>query len=261
MKIYILCDMEGTSGVWRPEQVWPRESPHYAVGRELLVADVNAAIAGAFEGGATEVVVGDTHGGGAHFLLEQMDARATYETPSPASAMPSLDETFAGLILTGHHAMAGTLNGFLDHTMSSTSWFSFRINGQAVGEIGMETAHAGHYGVPLLMVTGDEAACREAEGAFPGIVTVPVKRALGRNYAHCLAPSVARERIRAGAQEAVRRAGQLKPWVLTPPIELELTFYRSDYADEAAARRPGLVRVDARTLRATAQSALEVCRF
>jgi len=259
MRIYILCDMEGSSGIWRPEQVRP-DAPQYVQGRELLLADVNAAIAGAFEGGASQVVVCDTHGGGAHFLLERMDERARYETPTAASAMPSLDESFAGLILTGHHAMAGTLNGFLDHTMDSSRWFCFRINGQPVGEIGMEAAHAGHFGVPLLMVSGDEAACQEAERMFPGIVTVAVKRGLGRNCAHCLAPAAAREMIRQGAAEALRRAGSLKPWRLDPPIELELTYYRSDYADQAAAL-PGVERVDARTVRRVVGSAMEVCRF
>jgi len=256
MRIYILCDMEGTSGIWRPEQV-RRDAPQYTEGRDLLMADVNAAIAGAFDGGASEVVVCDTHAGGGHFILERMDSGATYETPTDISPMPSLDGSFAGLILTGHHAMAGTLNGFLDHTMDSSRWFCFRINGQPVGEIGMETAYAGHYGVPLLMVSGDEAACREAEALCPSIVTVAVKRGLGRNCARCLAPAEARRLIREGAARAVRTAGERRPWRLEPPIELELTYYRSDYADEAAAR-PGTQRIDARTVRRLVQSAAEI---
>jgi D-amino peptidase len=259
MKIYILCDMEGTSGIWRPEQVEP-DRPQYAEGRALLMADVNAAIAGAFDGGATEVVACDTHGGGAHFILDRMDPRAAYETPAGFSPLPSLDESFSGLILTGHHAMAGTLNAFLDHTMDSSRWFAFRIDGRLVGEIGMETAHAGHYGVPLIMVTGDEAACREGEALCPGIVTVPVKRGLGRNAAHCLAPETAHQRIREGAAQAVCRARELEPWRLTPPITLELTLYRSDYADAAAARH-GVERVDARTVRRVVDAATEVCRL
>jgi len=259
MKIYILCDMEGTSGIWQPEQV-QRGTPEYAEGRELLVGDVNAAIAGAFAGGVTQVVVCDTHGGGTHFPLVKMDERAAYETPALGSPMPSLDASFAGLMLTGHHAMAGTLNGFLDHTMNSAAWFCFKINGQPVGEIGMETAHAGHFGVPLILVTGDEAACREAEAMFPGVVTAAVKRGLGRNRAHCLPPRTAQALIRERAAEAVRRAPQLQPWRLTPPIELELTVYRSDYAD-AYTGKPGYMRVDARTVRRTVSSADQICRF
>ncbi len=103
-----------------------------------------------------------------------MDPRAIYETPCDFSPLPSLDESFAGLILTGHHAMAGTLNGFLDHTQSS-AWFDYKINGESVGEIGQETAYAGHFNVPLIMVTGDETACAETQRQFPGAVTVAVK--------------------------------------------------------------------------------------
>jgi len=256
MKIYLLCDMEGTSGIWRREQT-DSSSAHYQQGRELLMADVNAAIRGAYEGGASEILVCDTHGGGPNFLIEKMDPRPRYETPSESSPLPSIDETFAGLILTGHHAMAGTLNGFLDHTQSSASWFDYQINGESYGEIGQETAYAGHWGVPLIMVTGDEAACAETQRQFAGAVTVAVKRALGRNRACCLHPEKARELIRQGAAEAVGKARMLKPWRLVAPITLELTYYRTDMADSAAAR-PGNERVGARTVRRVVQSAAEV---
>ena len=259
MKIYILCDMEGTSGIWRHEQV-ASSSPHYQEGRQLLMGDVNAAIAGAMDGGATELVVCDTHAMGWNFRLSEMDGRAEYETPTHACPMPSLDESFAGLILTGHHAMAGTRDGFLDHTMSPDHWFRFRINGQEVGEIGMETAHAGHFDVPLIMLTGDEAACREAEGLRPGIVTVPVKRGLGRSRAHCLPPERGRALIRERAAKAVGMAKELPPWKPDTPITLELTLTRSDYADQAAAA-DGVERVDARTVRKSVASADRVWRF
>jgi len=259
MKIYIMADMEGTSGIWRREQV-DSSSPHYAQGREFLIADVNAAIAGAFDGGATEVIACDTHGGGANFLIEKMDPRAIYENPCDFSPLPSLDESFAGLILTGHHAMAGTLNGFLDHTQSSASWFDYKINGESYGEIGQETAYAGHFNVPLIMVTGDETACAETQRQFPGAVTVAVKRALGRSRARCLHPEKAHELIRKGAAEAVKKAKTLKPFKPSLPVTLELTYYRSDMAD-ASATRPGTERVNARTLRRVDQNTLEVMEF
>jgi D-amino peptidase len=259
VKIYLLCDMEGTSGIWRPDQV-DRSSPHFQLGQELLVADVNAAVAGAFDGGAAELVVCDTHGGGHNFAIDKMDERPVYETPGGGSPLPALDESFAGLILTGHHAMAGTLNGFLDHTRNSAAWFRFTINGQAVGEIGIETGYAGHFGVPLIMVTGDQAACDEAEATFPGVVTVPVKWGLGRNRARCLPPARARELIRRGAAAAVAKAKQLKPWRIEPPITLELTLYRSDYADGYAGARD-VERLDARTLRKTVARQSEVFGF
>jgi len=112
MKFYILCDMEGISGVRRQPQV-QIDSPEYAEGRNLMMADMNAAIDGLFQGGATEVVACDTHGGGGQVRIGDMDSRAVYEMPGGGSLMPSLDETFDGVVLLGHHARAGTINGFL----------------------------------------------------------------------------------------------------------------------------------------------------
>src|SRR5690606_13044920 len=101
-----------------------------------------------------EVIVADTHGGGGQLRLAEMDDRAIYELPGAGMMMPSLDRDFAGVILLGHHARAGTLNGFLDHTMNSKAWFEYRLNGQVIGEIGIEAAFAGHFGVPVIMVSG-----------------------------------------------------------------------------------------------------------
>ena len=132
MKIYILADMEGISGIRKIEQV-QRDSADYASACQLMMDDMNTAIAAAFDGGATAVVACDTHGGGGQVRVEVMDRRATYETPNAGLMMPSLDASFSRVVLLGHHAKAGTLDGFLDHTTSSMSWFEFRINDRAVG--------------------------------------------------------------------------------------------------------------------------------
>jgi D-amino peptidase len=155
MKIYILADMEGISGIRMPEQV-QLGAEQYVAACALMMADMNAAIDAAFAADATEVVACDTHGGGGQIKVEQMDPRATYEMPGANAMMPALDESFAGVVLLGHHAMAGTRNGFLDHTMSSGHWFEFRVNGQAVGEIGIEAAYAAHFNVPVIAVSGDD---------------------------------------------------------------------------------------------------------
>ncbi|MEM1601762.1 MAG: M55 family metallopeptidase [Candidatus Bathyarchaeia archaeon] len=259
VKIYILTDMEGISGIWRPEQV-QKGTSEYERGRRLLCEDVNAAIAGAFDGGATEVVVLDGHGDGNNFILEVMDDRAIYETvKSSLEVMPSLDETFSGLIQVGCHAMAGTLNAFLDHTQSSTTWFNLYINGRRFGEIGQAGAYAGAFGVPVIMVTGDKAACDEAQSFFGDIEVVAVKVGLGRNKAKCIAPKMAQKMIYDAAVRAVQRAksGEFKPLILENPIEMRLELCRSDYADEYAAR-PGVERVDARTVRKIIKSAKEI---
>jgi D-amino peptidase len=247
MKIYIITDMEGISGICNEQQV-QRDKPDYAEGRRLLAADVNAAIDGAFAGGATEVVVNDGHGGGFNFPLEQMDPRARYERPNGGlDLMPALDDSFTGLFCVGYHAMAGTLNGFLDHTQSSASWFNYWVNGRRTGELGQCGIWAGSFGVPVLLVTGDRAACEEARDFFGDIETVSVKEGIGRQHARCLHPERAREAIRDAARRALELIGTVKPYRVDLPLTLRLEFYRSDMAD-AVARRPGTRRLDARTV-------------
>jgi len=161
------------------------------------------------------------------------------------------------LILIGHHAKAGTLDGFLDHTRSGRSWFSLRANGEEVGEIWLAAAHAGHFGVPLIMVAGDEAACREAETVSPGLVTVAVKYGVGRNSARCLAPEAAHAALRQGASRAVAEAAGFSPKRIDLPAVIEVTFCRSDYADIAASLGR-YERLDARTVRTVVQTAREL---
>lgn len=256
-KIYILADMEGISGIRMPEQVKTDGSPEYEHGRRLMMADMNAAIAGCFDGGATEVVACDTHGGGGQVRVDEMDDRALYERPAIGRLMPTLDASFAGVILLGHHARAGTLNGFLDHTMSSAAWFRCSINGVEVGEIGIEAAFAGHYGVPVVMVSGDAATAAEARETSGEVETAVVKWGLGRNRARCLHPVQARQMIRQTAAHAVARADAFRAYQPKLPGVVELTYYRTDMADEVA-QRPCIERVDARTVRRRLASMLDV---
>jgi D-amino peptidase len=260
VKIYILCDMEGISGIRYPEQTDSSNAAAYEEGRKLMIADVNAAVEGCFRGGAKEVLVCDTHGGGGQLRLEEMDPRATYERPARARMMPSLDETFAGVILLGHHAMAGTMNGFLDHTMNSRAWFEYRLNDQPLGEIGIEAAFAGHFRVPVILVSGDEAACHEARATLGDIETAVVKWGLWRNRARCLHPSAARQVITEAAARAVKRAGQCKPFAPSLPATIRLTLYRTDFAEEYLSRAH-VERVDARTIQVRIDSLVDLSRW
>lgn len=261
MKIYILADMEGISGIRNPQQVEPGGPEYLAEGIHLMMKDMNAAIDGAFAGGATEVVACDTHAGGGQVRVGDMDERAVYEQPAVGRMMPALDETFAGVILLGHHARAGTMNAFLDHTMSSASWFEYRLNDQVLGEIGMEAAWAGHYGVPVIMVSGDAAAAAEAREVLGDVETAVVKWGLGRQRARCLPLGKAHAVVRAAAQRAVQRAGhkQFKAFAPAVPATVRVTFYRSDMADEWVQQRGNAwQRVDARTVRRRIDSLLEL---
>ncbi|HEX2515474.1 MAG TPA: M55 family metallopeptidase, partial [Chloroflexota bacterium] len=166
VKLYMLWDMEGASGLFERDQAWywhPHVPPETAAaGLRLLMADVNGAVAAALEAGADEVIVCDTHHGGGNLRLPVMlrDPRVTYHGHSRGAGkdgrerwMPDLDETVDGFLLPGHHAKAGTPDAFLPHT-SSLAWLDFRINGRSVGEIGLEACYAGHWGVPLVFVQG-----------------------------------------------------------------------------------------------------------
>jgi len=259
MRLYILADMEGVSGITTIEHT-QRGSPEFAEACALLAAEVQTVVDAAFECGATRVVVCDTHGGGGPLQGGKMDPRAVYETPAGDRWMPSLNNTFDGLILLGQHARAGTLNGFLDHTISSATWFEYRLNGKVCGEIAMAAAYAGHYDVPVIMVAGDKAAVAEGKALLGDICGVAVKRGLGRNRAECVPVAEAHIRIKAAVCAAFRSAAALKPYKLSLPANVRLTLYRSDMADRLA-KQSGTQRIDARTVEKTITSFLDICPF
>lgn len=256
MKIYILADMEGISGIRKIEEVQADQQQEYNYGKSLMIKDLNAAIDGCFKGGATEVVAADTHFGGGQLDMHLMDDRACYEIPNKGLIMPSLDETFDGVILLGHHAKAGTIDSFLDHTMSSTTWFDYRLNDISMGEIGIEAAWAGHYKVPIIMVSGDEATAHEAGALLGDVETAVVKWAVGRNRAKCLSLKNAHDLITNTAERAVMRAADFSAFTPDLPCRIELTFYRSDVADTYSGRA-GIQRIDARTIGKTVHSLLD----
>jgi D-amino peptidase len=261
MKIYIHTDAEGISGIFSLDQLDPA-GRDFADARRLIMADMNAAVDAAFAAGATEVVVCDTHAMGGQLLPFEMDSRATYTTPNMGHSLPFLDESFGGIVLLGHHARAGTLNAFLEHTMSSRVWFELRINGRPVGEMAIEAAWAGHYGVPVIAVSGDAATAAEARADLGDVECAVVKWAVGRNRARVLPPETAHAEIRRAVGQAVKRrlAGEFLPFRPTLPATVELTLQRTDTADEMAAR-PGTERVDARTIRRVVQSLIDICKW
>lgn len=249
MKIYIMTDMEGISGIRRGEEC-ERTSPAYQRALQFFAGDVNAAIAGAFDGGATEVTVCDSHGGGNNLPIAQMDERATYvENGGIRELMGCLDKTYDGFFAVGYHAMAGTLHAFLDHTQSGASVFQYTVNGVPYGELGQQCLLAGGYGVPQLFVSGDEAAVKEALALTPGIETVATKRAYANEKVACIHPARAQLLIRAGAKRALKLVKKLKPFKIKSPYDVRLTFYRTRQADEVWRQRPWLERIDGRTVR------------
>jgi D-amino peptidase len=261
MKVYIVTDMEGVSGIVRWEQARVG-TPDYAAALPLLVGEINAAVAGALDGGADEVLVNDGHDGGYNltYLYRDLDPRATYLTGTPRPQMLcGLDESYDALMMVGYHPMAGTPGGNLAHTQSSKTVARCWLNGAQIGEIGQMAVIAGHYRVPAVFVSGGEAATREAEALLNQVQTATVKWDQGETSAICLSHHEACEAIRAGARRAMERVGHAKPYVVQPPIEVRIACKRIADADAYAAR--GLHRLDSLTVETTVDSALNIWRF
>ena len=237
MKILIAVDMEGITGVTTWEQVTPGHA-EYARFRKQMTQDVNAAIRGASDAGAGEVVVADGHWNGSNILLEELDPRARLNTgsPSPFSMMQGIDESVDGVIFIGYHARNGTPNAILDHTWSSRTVANVWLNGTLTGEYGLNAAVAGHFGAPVIMVSGDQTACAQVTELLGEMEIAVVKQATSRFAAECFSPQVTDEMIGMTTERAVERllAGNVpEPFVLDVPITVTVEFFTSDMADRA----------------------------
>jgi D-amino peptidase len=238
MKILIATDMEGITGVTTWDQVTPGHA-EYARFRRLMTQDVNAAVRGAFDAGAEEVIVADGHWNGSNILVEELDPRAKLNTgsPSPFSMMQGIDESVDGVMFVGYHARNGTQNAILDHTWSSRTVANVWLNEILTGEYGLNAALAGHFGVPVIMVSGDQTACAQVEELLGEVERAVVKRATGRYAAVCLAPQVTQELIFTSAMRAVARLVEGEapdPFVLDVPVQVTVEFFMSDMADRAS---------------------------
>lgn len=247
MKVYISVDMEGVSGVVNSEQT-SSGHPDYETARKLMTEDTNAAILGARAGGASEVLVNDAHGGMRNLLINEVDpwADVLQGSPKPFSMLEGLDSSFDVVFFIGYHARGGTAHAILDHTFSSRCVAHVELNGRPVGEIGLNAALAGAYGVPVGLVTGDQAATREASDLLgPELRVVTVKQASGRQAACCIHPEEAQSLIRQAAEQAITT--RVAPLVLETPIVLRLVLKSSEMADYASLI-PGSRRLDGYTV-------------
>lgn len=259
MKIYMMTDLEGVAGVtdFENRSLDTLDNHHVRMRMQrLLTGEVNAAIEGLFAAGATEVIVNDGHGGGYTIDFENLDPRAQIiHGQDRPFWLPLLDETCDATILIGAHAKAGTTGATCYHTMS-TGVKDYSINGVSLGEMGLQALIAGHYGVPMIYVSGEEAACREIEALIPGIVTTAVKRGLSRRSALSWAPPRARAMIREDVQTALKKIDEIAPFTLEPP----LVFREEHFAESFVPGRPtGLGEVlDATTREVRADHVIEL---
>lgn len=257
MRVYIVTDLEGVGGVVLPKQV-SEGHPMYEEARHLLTQEVNAAIEGALEVGAKEILVLDGHGANNAYnlLLEELREEAEVIVGSPwGSYPPCLKEGWDAILCIGFHCMAGE-EGVLEHTMSSTSWVNAYINGKRVGELGLISAYAGELGIPVVLVTGDSVVCREARELLGDVETVAVKRPLSRTSAICLPPVRVRKLIKEATKRALGRVKEFKVLRFTPPITLRIEYLRTDMP-KAHKGKEG-IEVEERAINVRGNSVIEV---
>ncbi len=261
LKIYISADMEGVGGVVTGEQLGP-SGFEYERFREFMTAEVLACIEAARAAGATEILVADAHGNGQNLLIERLpkDVMVVRSWPRPLGMMGGIDETFDGAILLGYHASTANERGVRAHTFSSANVTGFRLNGRSMSEGGMSAAIAGHFGVPIIMVSGDHVAVAETQVIVGDVEGAVVKWAMGFHSARTLTPGAAQDVIRDRTRAAIERIGEFEPYVLETPVEMELSLkhYRPI---ELLGYLPGVERVASHTIRFTGEDILEVSNF
>jgi D-amino peptidase len=238
MKVFIVSDMEGVAGIVKWQQVTGGH-PMYEEGRKLYTGEINAAVRGAKSAGATEIVVMDCHGAGEGWTFnslipEELDPDCEYVVQNHwTEYVAYLEAGVDAALFVGMHAMAGTADGVLNHTVSGSSWWRLRFNGVEVGETGINAALCGAWGCPVVLVTGDDAVCREAKALLgQGLATVAVKEGLGRMSARQYPPARARAMIEAGARAALKDASVVEPYHPGLPCEIVVDFMGTEHVEK-----------------------------
>lgn len=260
LKVFISVDMEGICGVINWEDV-SRDGKDYNLFRRLMTEEANAAIEGALAAGATEIVVRDSHGSARNILPDLLHPAAKLIrdwSGSPLSMMEGLDDSFDAVIFIGYHARANTPNATLDHTMTGTL-YEVTLNGHPMPEAGINAFIAGNFGVPVVLVAGDKAICQQAKELLGKVETVAVKEGIGQ-AALMLHPQKARALIKEKTTAALKRLKDFKPYKLTPPYTMVVTFKDEERANNAA-WIPGAKRLGPTSVSFTSSDFMEVLRF
>jgi len=245
-KVFVITDLEGVSGIVDSDtQCSPYQSPRWEESRKLLTGEVNAAVDGLLEGGATEVVVWDAHDGSRTLSVTDIHPQARLLAGTPVSPTMELDSSYSAVVFIGQHAMAGAQNGILSHSYSSQGIQNIWVNGKPTGEIGARTMLAGTFGVPVIMLSGDVAACKEIRDLVPGVECAEVKQGASRTAGFMLPHAAACALIREKARRAVQRLGEFKPYKITGPAEVKVEFTPRGTPDFAP--REGVERLNDRT--------------
>ena len=260
LKVYVSADMEGIGGAVTRQQV-SRGGFEYERFRELMTAEVNAAIESALEAGASEIVVSDSHGSGQNLLVDKLNPAAMLvrSFPRPQDMMQGLDNTFDAALFIGYHAGQGKPEGVLAHTMNGELLW-IKLNGVTVGEPGFNAALAGHFGVPVILIAGDQGAIGELRELVGDVEGAEVKQAYGLTSALTMHPTKSQQVVRERTAAAFGRRGDFKPYQVKTPITMEIAFKNSVTA-EVVAMIPGVERNAPNTVRATVPDMVEAAKL
>jgi D-amino peptidase len=261
VRVFISVDMEGIAGVVSNEQLGP-QGFEYGAFREFMTAEVNAAIAGAREAGATQFVIADAHGNGQNLLIDKLPPEVTVvrSWPRPLMMMQGVDSTIDAAIFIGYHSSTSNSEGVRAHTISSATLTGVALNGTQMTEGSINAAIAGHFGVPIVLVTGDDAAVSEVQRVVGAIEGAVVKKAISFHSAATMTPKAAQDLIRERARAAVQRRAGFKPFVMRGPLTLEISFKHYRQA-EMLTYLPNVQRVNSHTVRFVGKDIVEVSRF
>jgi D-amino peptidase len=263
LKVYISADMEGITGVASVDQLGPANF-EYAQARQWMTADVLAAIQGAREAGATEFVISDSHGNGQSLLIDRFptDIPITIvrSFPRPLGMMEGLDSTFAAAIFIGYHTSTSSVTGVRAHTISSALLTRIAINGASMSEAGINAAIAAQFGVPVVMISGDDQIVAETKQRLGNIEGAAVKRAIGFHSAATMTPEAGQALIRQRAKAAVTRRGEMRPYAMTKPLTLEVSF-KNYRPVELLGYLSNVQRIDSHTIRYVAKDMVDVSKF
>jgi D-amino peptidase len=261
MKIYISADMEGVVGVVSAEQLGPTGFEYQSF-REIMTREVNAAVEAAFEAGATEIVVSDSHGNAQNLLIEKLPKNILLVRgfPRPLVMMQGIDETFDGAIFLGYHSSTTNPNGVRAHTMSSASLADIRLNNISMTEGGFNAAIAGHFNVPIIMVSGDDAAVKEVTGVLGDVEGAVVKWNYGFHSAKTMMPEAAYSLIGEKVKKAIGRIKDFKPYKLKTPVQLDVRF-KNYRPSELLSYLSIVERTDAHSIRFTGKDMIETSKF
>lgn len=261
MKVFISVDMEGIAGVVTGEQLGP-QGFEYQRAREWMTLEALAAVEGAKEAGATEIIIADSHGNGQNLLIERfpMDVTVIRAWPRPLGMMQGIDSTFAAAIFIGYHSSTANPDGVRAHTFSSGSYHSFKANGKELSEGGWNAMIAGYYGVPVAMVSGDEAAIADLKAVVPEVEATIIKHSISFHSAATATPAASQAMIKLRVKSALSRLGNIKPVARVSPVTIDLTF-KNYQPSQVLAFLPLFTRVGSHGIRFQGKDIIEAQRI